>query len=522
MAAGRVFFVTQDDLLVYYVGRGGVTVGERFDNSESGAVEFGDYLRQSPVCQSRILVDVIEEEFTVDAVAQLPRRDRTALLQRRLARRYSRTPYRLVHQHGSSSTPSGEQRVTYCAISNDELLNPWVEQIVSAHVPLESITSVPLLARAVLKGLKKPKGNTLLLSVHQRNKLRLVFMSEGHILSARLSHSLPIDDSGFPASVAGEIQKSRRYLERARHMRAEDEIDVYLILDAEDVERVARAAGDSKSAMRLHTVSPADIAKSMRLTQTPPSDRLEMLYVEAASRFGKASNYAARDLTRWHRLYAYRSMAAAALIAVSLGAAWLTGENLVESIELRSSYTTMLQQTRQMEETFRREHQAFGESQAESHEMKSAVDAGDFILANRVPIDVVMSHLAAVFDKFPTVRVDQIAWNVDGTNLSSSVRAADEPQPLLPTSSLSAQIVGQIVPFEGDLREAFTTIENLREALSARPTLTDVAAVEYPIDARPDATVSGELVGAGTLRAAPFRLSLRIVQAGEIADDDSA
>ena len=180
----------------------------------------------------------------------------------------------------------------------------------------------------------------------------------------------------------------------------------------------------------------------------------------------------------------------------------------------------MLQQTRQMEETFRREHQAFGESQAESHEMKAAVDAGDFILANRVPVDVVMSQLATVFDSFPTVRIDELEWTIDGAPATSSLR--DGPQPLLPTTSLSAQIVGQIVPFDGDFRRAFATVERLRKVLDERPALTDVAAIEYPINARPDATISGELVGAGTQRSAPFRLTLRVVPIGGATDNDSA
>ena len=522
MSTSRVFYVTQDELLVWYITRKGATAGARFANSELGAREFGEYLRTSPISKSSILVDVIEEEFTVDEIAQLPRRDRLALLERRLSRRYSRTPYRLAHQHRSSSLPSGEQRVTYCAISNDELLNPWVEQIEIANVPLACITSVPLLGSHVLKALKKRSGNSLLVSLHQGNKLRLVFLSEGHILSARLSHSPGLAADGFSQSVLSEIQRSRRYLERARHMRPDDEIDVYLMMGSEHAERVVIAAGEAGAVMRPHVINLADVAKAMRLAQSPPGDRIEQLYVEAAARFGTASNYASSDVTRWHRLYSYRSAAAAALIATSLAAAWFTGENVVQSVELQRSYATMLKQTRQMEETFRREHQEFGESQAESQEMKSAVDAGDFILANRVPVDVVMGQLATVFDSFPTVRVDELEWVVDGTEVTPSARSVEVSQPLLPTTSLTANIVGQIVPFNGDLRQAFVTVERLREALDSRPALTDVEAIEYPINARPDATVSGELVGAGTQRSAPFRLTLKVLPIGGVANDDSA
>ena len=286
MSARRVFYVTQDELFVWYIARGGVTAGERFPNSESGAQDFGEYLREAATCKSRILVDVIEEEFTVDEVAQLPRRDRVALLERRLSRRYSRTPYRLAHQHRSSSRPSGEQRVTYCAISNDDLLNPWVEQISAANVPLECITSVPLLGHRVLKALNRRSGKSLLVSLHHSNKLRLVFMSEGHILSARLSHSSGLSAEGFPQSVLGEIQRSRRYLERARHMRADERVDVYLMMDAGQAERVAAAVGEAESTMQAHVVSLADVAKAMRLSKAPPGDRVELLYIEAAAKFG--------------------------------------------------------------------------------------------------------------------------------------------------------------------------------------------------------------------------------------------
>ncbi|MEM7503776.1 MAG: hypothetical protein AAF417_17120, partial [Pseudomonadota bacterium] len=389
-------------------------------------------------------------------------------------------------------------------------------------VPLECITSVPLLGNHVLKALKKRSGKSLLVSLHHGSKLRLVFMSEGHILSARLSHSSGLSADGFPQSVLSEIQRSRRYLERARHMRADERVDVYLMMDAEQAERVAAAVSEAETALQAHVVSLADVARAMRLSQPPPGDRVEVLYIEAAAKFRAVYNYASSDVTRWHRLYSYRSAAATALVVVSLAAAWLTGENLVQSMELQRSYATMLQQTRQMEETFRREHQEFGESQAESQEMKSAVDAGDFILANRVPVDIVMSQLATVFNTFPTVRIDELEWAIDGAPVTTSLRSEDEPQPFLPTTSLTAQIVGQIVPFDGDFRQAFATIERLRKVLDERPALTDVAAIEYPINARPDATISGELVGAGTQRSAPFRLTLRIVPIGGAADDDSA
>ena len=74
-----------------------------------------DYLRQTPAAIIAILLDVMEEEHTLDTIAQLGRSDQSALLARKLARAFPRTVYRTAAVQGRvpddpKTTPNPSQR----------------------------------------------------------------------------------------------------------------------------------------------------------------------------------------------------------------------------------------------------------------------------------------------------------------------------------------------------------------------------------------------------------------------------
>ena len=519
MAVRRVFYVTQERLSVWSVQRGVVREGPAFGSDKNGVDEFSRYLHSTADQSARILVDVIEEEFSVGSVPQLPRRDRNALLERRLSRKYSRTPFRLAAAH-RGELENGEQRVVYCAVSNDELLTPWLAAIQSERVPLAGITSVPLLAQQVWRSTTELTGNALLISQHQQTKLRLVYLRDGELTSARLSRVPRLESENYSQQVAAEVQKSRRYLERARLLRPGDVLSACFLADEDTVKRVARHNQDSN--VRLKSVDPQSIVKAMRMATPPPADRSEVAYVLAAARLRRGQDYAPPEVTRHHRLHLVRRTAIAALVAGALSAALVTGLNFSNSLELGRSVAGMREQTERMELTFRREHQEFSSTQAESQEMKAAVDAGDFILANRVPMDLVLRELGTVLGDFPELHIEGVEWRIDGYSDSTPSSAAETLQELKAVDSLTAELYGEIRPFDGDLLRAFAVVDRLVTALTSRSRFDDVQAIEYPLDASPQASVAGELVGAGSSQTAPFRLRLRMAPKDRESSDDAA
>lgn len=518
MGAERILYVTQEKLVVWTGRRGVVEEGESFSNTEDGVLAFSRFLERAPGQRVRILADVIEEEFALASIPTLPRRDRNALLERRLSRKYSRTPFRLAKLHRSQTSPDGEQRVVFCALSNDELLNPWLEALDAQRTPLAGITSVPLLAQRVLAQVKKSKGNVMLLSQHQGDRLRLAYLSDGNLIAARLSQTPGIDADDYPQRALGEVQKSRRYLERTRLLRADERVDVVFVTAEDVAERIRRAPQDT--AIRLRFVTPDAAAKALGVRAAPPADRLETLYVMAACRFANVGDYADERMTRDDRLHRLRRAAVGTLAAGTVAAAVATGVAVSTVFEVGHAVATMGQQTEQMEQTFRREHEDFAASQAESHEMKAAVDIGDFILKNRVPAELVMRELGSVLRDFPALHIAELTWRVEDGAEDVPRRTAQERVELRAPTELVAELYGEVVPFDGDLRQAFAQIERLVAELRRRSAFADVQATEYPVDVRPQSSVSGELVGASAGQAAPFRLRLRMLpQSGTEADD---
>ena len=525
MATHRFFYVTQEDLVVWYERRGMFQEVKRFSNTDEGLRGFSSYLKNDSQAQSLMLVDVIEEEFSADTIPKLPVRDRTALINRRLSRKYSRTPYRIGHYQGLGRGKSGNQEVLYSAVSNQELLDPWLEIVMAQSTPLVGIHSVSLLGAQLLSKVRKPAGHALLMSQHQGDKLRQVYLRDGKLKSARLSQSPLVTDDRYGNHIFDEILRSRRYLERSRLLGGLEDIDVYMITDSATADRII-ASDKGKMPLHFHFIKPEVIAKAVKMQQVPEIDRLEALYLSVAARGRTGHNYALNGETRFHRLGQARRVIIGAALAASVVCSVFAGLHLTSGFALRGAIATLDQQIDQMEETFRRENERFAPVRADSHEMKLAVDTGDFILANRLPASWVMEQLSRVLGDYPQIQIDELRWRAEmfedlqSTNGARRRGSGPEEISVKPLQAVTAEVYGQIIPFNGNMREAFKLIERLESSLRGRTAFRQVVTTEFPLDPSPESSLSGDVVNRGGQQYARFRMDLRLnVANGEDGDE---
>jgi len=68
-----------------------------------------------------------------------------------LQRKFPRTSYRLPIYQGRKSRGSDEALVVHSAVTNHELLDPWLQIMSNHEVPLTGIYSVPLMAPQLLR-----------------------------------------------------------------------------------------------------------------------------------------------------------------------------------------------------------------------------------------------------------------------------------------------------------------------------------------------------------------------------------
>lgn len=526
MAINRIFYVTQDSLSVWSYRRGGSRLVVEFHDDDNGLREFETYMTTNADDKSAMLVDVIEEEFFPDVIPKLGIRDRNSLVQRRAQRKFRRTPFRVSLLQGKVSQISDEQSVLHSAIVNHELLDRWLQVILGHCTPLAGIYSVPHIAQSLIKDLFPCSGNAMFVAPHQTNKLRQVFVSDGKLRSARLSQSPGIDDPTYAQVVVTEANRSRRYLERTRLLSGLEVLEICVVADEKTAAKIEDISAND-DAMQYTFIDPAGATAKLRCEALANPDCFEQAYVSTLARRQPSKNYAVSGENRYWYMRKIRSglinsatIAAATcsiLAAAMFSDAWLLNRQVVR----------IDAQVEQLAETFQRENERFDPVKADSYEMKLAVDSGDFILANRVPVPWVMNQMGVVMGNFPTIQANELRWIAESPAVENARRQRPGEAPLpvsIPqVNAVSAVLSGKISPFDGDMRSAFALIDQFAAEIKVRTNFTEAAVIEYPFDASTSSSISGEIVDDQTTDEVNFRVrvSYALPPVGSGGQDES-
>src|SRR5437763_1058473 len=139
-------YLTNARLVSLETARGQVVTRREFAVSGAGAVEFERYIGHMEPKPVHIFTDLAEEDIRMDAIPHVGRRDREAILGRKVAQIFRSTPYRHAEVQGRESEGRRDDRVMYTAITNGEVLRPWLEIIERLHVPLAGIHSMAVVS----------------------------------------------------------------------------------------------------------------------------------------------------------------------------------------------------------------------------------------------------------------------------------------------------------------------------------------------------------------------------------------
>ncbi len=524
----RVFYVTQGSLRVWQTDASSDRVKVEFSDDDRGLQEFERFLAANPDQSSSMLIDVIEEEFSLDTIPKLGARDRTALLERRGQRKFGRTPYRVSIVGGRSAGKDKELSVVHSAISNHELVDPWLKIILDHHTPLSGIYSVPLMTPPIVKKLFGNSPRMMLVAPHQGGKLRQAFLQDGALRSARLSQGPGVADNAYAQFIVTEAMRSRRYLERTRLLRGTETLQVCIVADVGTAERVQSLVHDDQI-NRYQFVDPSSAAAKLGCTELRAVDHFEEVYIAAVARSRPKQSYARCGENRYWKMGRIREAIIAAAMTTAAVCTVVATVLLSDVWIFRNRISEIQSQVDFLSETFRRENEKFSPMSADSHEMQLTVDTGNYLLVNRVPVPWVMNQLGAVLGDYPDIQLRKLNWSAESavTERPPQGRRGDASVPVVvpATQAVSVVLTADITPFDGDMRQAFARIDQLTAGIAARTSFHQTEVLSYPFDASTSAAVSGEVVGDKSSNAARFqlRVSYELTDMGQQAggDDDS-
>lgn len=507
---GRVFYITQGSLCVWLSGAASGRFDAEFTDDDDGVRGFDRYLAMTPDSRSTLLIDVIEEEFFHDTVPKLGKRDRDGLIRLRRQRKFRRTPYRTSQYLGKPARKEGQYMVVHSAISNHELVDPWLDVIHKYQTPLSGIFSVPLMTAAIFKRLFSCKGSAMFVAPHQGDKLRQVFVQDGNVMSARLSQSPGISDPSYPQFVVTETMRSRRYLERTRILGSTEVLEVCVIADADAAAEVTTLAlADGNNSYRF--VGPESAARRCGVADLTTVDRFEHVFLMAVAKNQPKHSYANSGEDRYWHMRNFRNAIIGTSLLGAVAASVVAAMFLSDSWIVRKQNIDMQSQAEYLLATYRRENEKLEPIKADSYEMKFAVDTGELILANRVPVPWVMNQLGSVLGEYPDIQIQELRWVADAVqseNTQTQQRGEQLAENVETIAAVSAVLTADIIPFDGDLRRAFARIDALAADFESRTDFQSAVAIEYPLDASTSAAISGEISSEVTHLSARFQLRL--------------
>ena len=536
--AKHFLYLTNDKLIALIWKGGAIVERDVFNATDADSAEFARYLARHHEVPTFVVTDLIEEDFRIDTVPHLRGGDQEAILGRKLAQLYRATTFRHAIIQERETEGRRDDRVLYHAITNPDLVRPWLATLEHAEVPLEGIYSSAVLSARLPKELNLFFAHTLLVTIVPDFGLRQTYFQNKHIKFSRLTPIIYDEGQSVGALIAAETSRTWQYLDSQRYFAGGETLEVCILVHARDREMIADAIGNFPL-LKYRILDIEEVAARIKLKPAPTSSHAEEVLVHLYARGSIENHFAEREqmrLSRYRRAKIGLYGLTAGLLAIgALGAAY----NLYQA----ASMSALIDQRSQSVRTIQAEIQILSQAMAgQSGTSDTVRDASAFFRAqirqqSPAPASL-LKDLAKVWVEFPDMQLLQAVWapNQDAgfnptyepvvaasaqsirseTKLVAGVPApavtamAFDADPPLPGGKYEVLIVDAAVTrFRGDYRAVITDIERMVKRLNGAPNMK-AEIVKLPVDVKPNVVLRANTSSAN--EASEVRFTLKITR----------
>ena len=501
----RLFYYSGYRLTVFHWIDGKFAGNYYFDPTETGREEFALYLKKTPPVPSKILVDVIEEDFRIETIPHAYGGDRKALVQRQIDRFFRSSGHYVWHQfHDREATGRRDDRILIAALTNPDMLRPWLSQIAEADVPIRGIWSLPLLSSKILPRLNAKSGNVFLISQQVSSNIRLTHFKNSKLISSR-STTINLDGADYGQFIAEQIEQTARFLANKRSIAFDEALSIHIIAPDEHFDSVSATCVTSH--LRNITVHHTrDIEKKVD-TQGVSGPYGNGIFAQLCSddlltrgHYGGPADFA----IDYRYLMGKALMGSTITITLSsiLLATWLyfdsqrmqteTRDFGLKTVEINSQYQTELQKLEPV--------------LAKTGIMKTSVDLAERIAHNKTisPQNFMVKFSSLLSDRnFDLLQITDIEWHAVAIADENSSPGTDIPVHLQTSLQHQATIKGRVPLSADNIREAVDQINQLVESLRADKQVKNVQLIKLPVDTRSSGRLSLQTGSAGNAAETP-------------------
>jgi len=527
----RHFLYLTNSRLVSMMTQGRRIVGRReFAVTASAAAELERHLQGYADVPVHLLTDLAEEDFRLDTVPHVGSRDREAIVARKLAQMFRNTPFRHAEVQGRESEGRRDDRVLYTAITNPEVLRPWLEVIEKLRVPLAGIYSAAVFSSVMLEELDLLFAHTLLVTFTPGGAMRQTYFRDREIKFSRLTPIDPEEGQSLGTLISEETTRTWQYLDSLRHFAEDDRLEVCVMLHARDRVIVQPALRDFAQ-IQHRILDMEQVAAKLGLRPAPLSSTAEEVFVHLYLMRPAANHFASPEIRRFETLRRARSaLRRAAAVLVAAGVAW-GGWNMSRAFETTEQDQRVAQQISTANQEYDQITRALPSFGVGGSTMRDSVSFYNAAIRGFPRITDFAVLLSQVLERHPEVRLDQIAWQATDDPKSTPALTRSPPATDVPVKAITAadtaptrgaEAAAAAAPFSNgryevalveatvreptnDFRDALETVTRLAGEIATLPgTTADV--VESPLDVSSSVAIQGRHG-----RSDPATMQLRFV-----------
>lgn len=501
MAAKLLVYVSATGASATVTRGGKVNTPERFAAGEEGVAAFRDFIASHPGRPAFIVVDATEEDYRFETLPHASGADREQMVERKLRQYYRNTPYSMAQLVGRDAEKRRDDRFLFCALTNPEVVKPWLDALTAAGQPVGGLFLLPLVLSRLVPDIAPKVANLLTISVLPSG-IRLAFFRDGAFRLSRLSRADTAPET-LARAISEEISNTRLYLHALRVATLDEPVSVLLLDHADRLGDFPQHFASDIQGISCDVVSGQAIAAKLRLAPVAVAEAPETAFLQLLADRTPSSNLAKPDITlAYRRLLARNNLYMASAAAAFAGLCW-AGFNLSQQFTLDGEREDVVRQTARVNSEYEAVTRQFPSAPASAENLRRTTEIAERLRATeKTPMEF-YAALSRALAPDPDLAAVEITWQYSTNEISAGSgpatpapagSAAPPPPPAAGPGGQRRQsglLAGEIRNFRGDYRNAIERINRLAERLRKDPSVLEVRVAQLPLNVSPSLSISG-------------------------------
>lgn len=407
----RILYITDQDMTVH-VAHGRRLLGKRsYAPDEQGFDAFSRDLAQAPGLATQILLDITEEEFHEERIPHVFGHDQRKILERKQKQRFRGRRWNFHEKQGREKAGRRDDLFLLSAITREELLEPWLQHLAEQSVPLERITSVPLLGSHLYRRLHLSHAHVLFVSHGEHGGIRQSFLVNGKLKTSRMAPTPEMEEGEYVGLILAEVKRMQQFLISSFLLPQGEPLHLYL-LGSNQVQVLMGKVLAGEPGIRLHSYNLQAIEEKLHYQGLGRANHADGLFALLLANARSISAYTTFEDRLFYYHQSARRVLQGAAAAILLGTLVTVGFGLVRQLEVGDSLVTVEQAIDRYQGLHARLQASSPSTDLSGFRMKDAVDAHGKLQRMKMQPYKLLSQVGQVLSQHPEVRLWRIDWQL--------------------------------------------------------------------------------------------------------------